>query len=360
MSVRTRHLGDPPARPKESTMVEVLSTDERKARGRAARTAAPRRSHGEWESSPERPDPIDLLEQQAATRVAELVPIRYGRMLASPFGFFRGAALIMASDLASTPRSGFQVQLCGDAHLSNFGVFGTPERRLVFDVNDFDETSPGPWEWDVKRLAASIVVAGRERGFSSKERIAAVLAAVHEYRTAMRSFAGMSNLEVWHAHLDVEQLLEQSRAELDHGVTKRTKAGLAKARTKDSVHALSKLTKIVDGEPRIISDPPLIVPIEELAQETEHDKLQEWLRFAFRDYPETLRADHRRLLEQYRPVHFARKVVGVGSVGARTWIALFLGRDIGDPLFLQIKEAQQSVLEPFLGQREHDNHAQRV
>jgi uncharacterized protein (DUF2252 family) len=341
-------------------MVEVLSTDERDALGKTARTKVPRRSHGEWEPSSARPDPIDLLEQQAATRVAELVPIRYGRMLASPFAFFRGAALIMASDLESTPRSGFQVQLCGDAHLSNFGVFGTPERRLVFDVNDFDETGPGPWEWDVKRLAASIVVAGRERGFSSKERIAAVLAAVYQYRTAMRSFARISNLEVWHAHLDVDQLLAQSRTELDHGAIKRTKAGLARARTKDSVHALSKLTKIVDGEPRIISDPPLIVPIEELAQETEHHKLQEWLRFAFRDYPETLRADHRRLLEQYRPVHFARKVVGVGSVGTRTWIALFLGRDIGDPLFLQIKEAQQSVLEPFLGQREHDNDAQRL
>jgi uncharacterized protein (DUF2252 family) len=337
-----------------------LSSAERAARGKAARAEVPRRSHEEWEPSTARPDPIDLLERQATTRVPELVPIRYGRMLVSPFAFFRGVALIMAADLASTPRSGLQAQLCGDAHLSNFGVFGTPERRLAFDLNDFDETSPGPWEWDVKRLAASIAVAGRERGFSARERRAAVLAAVSGYRTAMRSFAGMSNLDVWYAHVDVDQLLEQRRAELDPAMLERTKANLAKARTRDSLRSLAKLTELVDGEPRIVSDPPLIVAVEELVQGVEREELHEWLASMFRDYRETLTSDRRHLLEQYRFVHFARKVVGVGSVGTRTWIALFLGRDVGDPLFLQVKEAQESVLEPFLGHGEFDNHAERV
>jgi uncharacterized protein (DUF2252 family) len=337
-----------------------LSPQERAKRGRASRTQVPRRSHGDWEPLSTRPDPIDLLEQQSRTRVEELVPIRYGRMLVSPFAFFRGAAAVMTADLASTPRSGFQVQLCGDAHLSNFGVFGTPERRLAFDINDFDETNPGPWEWDVKRLATSFVVAGRERGFSGKERRATVVAAGSEYRTAMRNFAGMSNLEVWYAHLDIDQQLERRRAEFDPRMIKRTKAGLAKARTRDSLRALSKLTEMVDGEPRIISDPPLIVPMEDLAQGVERDQLSAWLRSAFDDYQETLTPDLRRLLDQYRFVHFARKVVGVGSVGTRAWIALFLGRDVGDPLFLQIKEAQESVLEPSLGRSEYANHGQRV
>lgn len=342
-------------------MVEAyLSPSERTARGKAARAAVPRGSHGTWHPSSERPDPIDLLEQQATTRVAELVPIRYGRMMDSPFAFLRGAALIMAADLASTPRSGFQVQLCGDAHLSNFGVFGTPERRLVFDVNDFDETHPGPWEWDLKRLATSVVVAGRERGFSKVDRVNAVRAVVQMYRTTVRSFASRRNLDVWHAHLDTDRLLKQRGAELDRVTLRRTTARLARARTRDSVQALAKLTEIVDGEPRIIHNPPLIVPIEELGQGVEHDHLQAWLTRLFCAYRDRLRIDHRRLLEGYRLVHFARRVVGIGSVGCRAWIALFLGRDSSDPLFLQIKEAQQSVLEPYAGHCDYDNHAERV
>jgi uncharacterized protein (DUF2252 family) len=337
-----------------------LALAQRAARGRAARTEVPRRSHGAWNPSPNRPDPIALLEQQATTRVPELVPIRYGRMLASPFAFFRGAALIMAADLAPTPRSGLRVQLCGDAHLSNFGVFGTPERNLVFDINDFDETHPGPWEWDVKRLAASIVVAGRERGFAAGQRQAAVLAATEQYRTALRRFTAMTNLAVWYAHIDVDQVLTAQRASVGRGTAARTAAGLAKARTRDSVRALARLTTVVDGEPRIVSDPPLIVPMEELLHGQEHDQALAWLQALIRDYGATLPPDRRRLLEQYHLVHAARKVVGVGSVGTRAWITLSLGHDGADPLFLQVKEAQSSVLEPFLGRSEYANSGQRV
>jgi uncharacterized protein (DUF2252 family) len=343
-----------------STVATHLSPDERAARGKLVRAEVPRRSHAEWEPPATRSDPIDLLERQAATRAAELVPIRYGRMLVSPFAFFRGSAAIMACDLATTPRSGLQAQLCGDAHLSNFGLFGTPERRLAFDLNDFDETHVGPWEWDVKRLAASIAVAGRERGFSGKERRTAVLAMAAEYRSAMRRFAALSNLEVWYAHVDVDRLFDETRAELDRGTVKRTEAGLAKARTRDHLRTLEKLAEIVDGEPRIVSDPPLIVPIDELVEGAELEQLLGWLRSAFEEYRETLATNHRRLLEQYRLVHFARKVVGVGSVGTEAWIALFLGRDNGDPLFLQIKEAQESVLEPFLGPSVFEQHGERV
>jgi uncharacterized protein (DUF2252 family) len=265
----------------------------------------------------------------------------------------------MAADLASTPRSGIPVQLCGDAHLSNFGVFGTPERKLVFDINDFDETLPGPWEWDVKRLAASFVVAGRDRGLSAEQRRTVALACLSTYRTAMREFAAMSNLEVWYAHLDIEQTLEEFRGELTEKQVANTKATIAKARTKDSMRAFDKLTHIVDGERRIISDPPLIVPFEELFgidwQEAETE-----LRALMRDYRSTLSTERRWLLEQYNLAHFARKVVGVGSVGTRAWIGLFLGRDDVDPLFLQVKEAQPSVLEPFLGRSEYSNSGQRV
>ena len=340
--------------------VGYLSPAERKAHGRSARTNVPRSSHAEWEPASKRPDPIALLESQAKTRVPELVPIRYGRMLVSPFAFYRGAALIMSSDLASTPRSGFQVQLCGDTHLSNFGVFGTPERRFAFDLNDFDETNPGPWEWDLKRLVASFTVAGRERGFSEKERRAIVEATVAEYRSAMRGFAEMTNLQVWYSSIDIDVLFQERRKELTAGQAKRTEATLAKARTKDSMRAFSKLTEIVDGEPRIISDPPLIVPVEELAEGIEYNELQKWLRSMIRSYQTTLATDHSRLLDQYRLTHFARKVVGVGSVGTRAWIALFIGRDMGDPLFLQVKEAQESVLEPYLGKSEYPNHGKRV
>ncbi len=227
--------------------VAHLSPDEHAARGKSARTEVPRRSHAEWAPSTLRPDPVDLLEQQAETRVPELVPIRYGRMLVSPFTFFRGAALIMASDLAATPRSGIRAQLCGDAHLSNFGVFGTPERKLLFDINDFDETHPGPWEWDVKRLAASFAVAGRERGFSERERAAIIASLMLEYRNAMRSFASMHNLDVWYAHLDIDRLVAEQRDAVSSKIVAGTEAALAKARTRDSMRAFEKLTHVVDG-----------------------------------------------------------------------------------------------------------------
>jgi uncharacterized protein (DUF2252 family) len=333
---------------------------DRAASGKAARAGSPRRGHADWEPATDRPDPIDLLEGQARTRVPELVPIRYGRMLVSPFAFFRGAALPMASDLSSTTDSGITVQLCGDAHLSNFGVFGSPERHLVFDINDFDETLPGPWEWDVKRLAASFAVAGRERDLSKRQRSASVADVVREYRTAMRAFAAMRNLDVWYAHVDTEVLLDTLRAELSHREASDTEAALAKARTRDSMRAYERLTHLVDGEPRIISDPPLIVPVEELTDSVAGEDFARWWTKVFRDYRRTLTPDRRQLLEQFDLVHFAHKVVGVGSVGTLAWIALLLGRDNDDPLFLQVKEAQPSVLEAFVGKSTFDNCGQRV
>jgi uncharacterized protein (DUF2252 family) len=341
--------------------VEHFTRAERAARGKAARAEVPRRVNGEWEPSPHRPDPVDLLEDQAQTRVPELVPIRYGRMLASPFAFYRGGALIMASDLAGTPISGMRVQLCGDAHLSNFGVFGSPERNLVFDINDFDETAPGPWEWDVKRLAASFAIGGRENGFSEGERRTVVLDTVRSYREAMAGFAGMRNLDVWYASLPVEQAFREFTAGVDRKRVKRAEADIAKSRTKDSMHAFEKLTHVVDGEPRIISDPPLIVPIDELVPAaTDRAAIHEEVRVVMRMYRRTLETDRRHLLESFRFVDLARKVVGVGSVGTRAWIALFLGSDEQDPLFLQVKEAQRSVLEQFVGKSEYSNCGQRV
>jgi len=341
--------------------VEHFTRAERAARGKAARAEIPRRVNGEWEPSPHRPDPVGLLEEQGVSRVPELVPIRYGRMLASPFAFYRGGALIMASDLAGTPISGLRVQLCGDAHLSNFGVFGSPERNLVFDINDFDETAPGPWEWDVKRLAASFAIAGRENGFSDEERRTVVLAMVRSYREAMAGFAGMRNLEVWYANLPVEQAFREFSAGVDPKRLKKAEADVGKARTKDSMHAFEKLTRLVDGEPRIISDPPLIVPIDELVpSDIDRETIQEEIRAFIRLYRRTLETDRRHLLETFRFVDLARKVVGVGSVGTRAWIALFLGADDTDPLFLQVKEAQRSVLEQFVGKSEYTNCGQRV
>jgi len=303
-------------------------------------------------------DPIGLLEEQAVSRVSELVPIRYGRMSVSPFTFFRGAALIMASDLAAAPRSGLSVQACGDAHMLNFGVFASPERNLVFDLNDFDETLPGPWEWDVKRLAASIEIGGRDRGFTDRERKQAVLAAAEQYRLTLADLAGQPNLTVWYAKVDAEQALASAgvRAKL----RKRSEATLAKARTRDSLQAFEKLTRIVDGEPRIISDPPLIVPIEELLPEMQSEQLYGVLTGMLRAYRRTLQSDRRHLLEQFRLVQVARKVVGVGSVGTRAWIVLLLGRDGADPLFLQAKEAQPSVLARFVGKSQYANEGQRV
>jgi uncharacterized protein (DUF2252 family) len=333
--------------------------EERRARGKAARTECPRESHAEFEAS-FRPDPIDLLEEQATTRVPELVPIRYGRMGVSPFTFYRGAALIMAADLAVTPVSGLKAQLCGDAHLSNFGMYGSPERRMVFDINDFDETSIGPWEWDVKRLAASVEIGGRDVGFSDKERLTAVLEGVAEYRTAMRSFAAMTNLEVWYSHIDVEERLPALKAQIPAGRAKLLEKALAKMKTRDSMQAFSKLTEMVDGEPRIISQPPLIVPLRELVDEERAATMKEELGNILRSYRKTLETDRRHLLEEFRFVEVARKVVGVGSVGTRAWVALMLGRDDGDPLFLQVKEAEESVLERFAGRSQYSNHGQRV
>jgi len=343
-----------------SAHVPHLTVAERVARGKAARAEVPRSSHAAFEPSSSRADPIALLERQAQTRVPELVPIRHGRMLVSPFAFYRGAAMIMAHDLAATPRSGVTVQCCGDAHLSNFGVFASPDRRLVFDINDFDETLPGPWEWDVKRLAVSMLIAARDNGYRVKDQDQIVLETVAQYRQAMREFAAMNNLAVWYARLEIESLLAQRAAELQPAQVKRTEQQLAKARTRDSMSAFSKLTRVVDGQVQIVDQSPLIVPIERIASSEERQELFEELRRLLRAYRGTLESDRRLLLEQYELTDFARKVVGVGSVGTRAWIALLLGRDTDDPLFLQIKEAEASVLEEFLGPSEFSNHGQRV
>jgi len=338
-----------------------LTPADRAARGKAARARVPRDSHAVFDPPTDRADPVALLEQQAVSRVPDLVAVRYGRMLVSAFTYFRGAALPMASDLARTPRSGLTVQACGDAHLSNFGVFGSPERRLVFDVNDFDETMPGPWEWDVKRLAASLEVAARENGFTRKQRGDIVLAAVRRYRQAMRGFASMGNLAVWYTHADLDQVRAQVDAQLSAQQRKAWDKGAAKARTADSMRELKKLTRTVDGRPRIIADPPLIVPVEELLPEqVDAAGIESQLTALIAKYRRTLETDRRFLLEQFEFAHMARKVVGVGSVGTRCWIILMLGRDDSDPLFLQVKEAPASVLSPFAGTSKYANEGQRV
>ena len=339
---------------------EHLTVDERVARGRAARAAVPRSSHAEYESSSDRPDPVALLEAQAQTRVTELVPIRYGRMLVSPFTFYRGAAKIMAHDLARTPSSGIAVQCCGDAHLSNFGAFASPERRLVFDINDFDETLPGPWEWDVKRLAVSMLIAARDNGFRVKEQDRLVLETVTQYREAMRTFAGMKNLATWYAHTEIESALQRFAPVVKRGMVERTEAALAKARTRDSVSALSKLARAVLGGAEIVDRSPLIVPLRVLAPGPEWEEQLAYLRELIGLYRATLERHRRVLLDQFQLADFARKVVGVGSVGTRAWIALLYGRDDRDPLFLQAKEAEASVLEEHAGASEFHNHGERV
>jgi uncharacterized protein (DUF2252 family) len=340
--------------------VAHLTPQERVARGKAARTEVPRSAHAVFVPGPERVDPVELLERQATTRVPELVPIRYGRMLTSAFAFFRGAALGMAADLATTPTSGLRVQLCGDAHLSNFGLFASPERELVFDLNDFDETLPGPWEWDVKRLAASLEIAGRQNGYVAKDIRLVVLAAMGEYRKAMAAFATKTNLDVWYARAAVEALLQELRGTMDPARVKATEKVLAKAKTKDHLQAFGKLMTVVDGEPRFLSSPPLLVPIEDLVGDIDAEQVQSEVRRLLRSYRSTLAGDRRVLLENYRFVQLARKVVGVGSVGTRCWVALFLGRDSGDPLLLQVKEAGESVLEEFVGRSAYVNSGQRV
>jgi uncharacterized protein (DUF2252 family) len=340
--------------------VEHPTMSERAARGKAARKLAPLPVHGEWQPSPVRPDPVSLLQEQGASRVSELVPIRYGRMLVSPFTFYRGAAYLMASDLASAPQTGLSVQLCGDAHLSNFGVFAAPDRRLVFSVNDFDETLPGPFEWDVKRLVASFAVAGRDRGFDTKQRKSINMATARSYREAMLDLAQTKKLDVWYSRLDIDEINTQLMANLKPGAKKRFEKNVAKARSKDSIKAFNKLVQVVDGRPQLVGDPPLIVPIEDLMPDRQYHQVDEAIHTLLRSYRRTLAGDHRHLLEGFRYVHAARKVVGVGSVGTRAWIVLMLGNDDSDPLFLQAKEAQASVLEPFLGKSRYANHGQRV
>ena len=343
------------------TQVGRLSPAERAAKGKAAQAEVPRQSHAAFDPPSNRPDPIGLLEEQAKSRVPELVPVRWGRMMVSPFTYYRGAALPMASDLAGTPVSGLAVQACGDAHLSNFGVFGSAERRLVFDVNDFDETLPGPWEWDVKRLAASLEVAARSNGLPGKQRREVVMAAVARYRQAMRDFAKMTNLDVWYAHADMDQLRAQFDSQLQARQRKLVDQGLAKARTRDSMQEVAKLTRMQDGRPRIISDPPVLVPVDELMPAaTDRTSFEAQLSGLIAGYQRTLETDRRYLLEQYEFCDMARKVVGVGSVGTRCWIALMLGRDDSDPLFLQVKEAEKSVLSRFVGASKYTNQGQRV
>ncbi len=337
--------------------------EQRIARGRAARQATPRSSHGAWESPPDRPDPIALLEEQVQSRNPELVPIRHGRMLASPFAFYRGGALIMASDLAGTPRTGLMAQLCGDAHLSNFGLFASPERRLVFDINDFDETLAGPWEWDVKRLAASFEILGRELGFAAAGRRKTVLTAVRAYREAILRSADMGVLEVWYEHMTADELLaivrgavREKRLPEDEG--RAAVRVVEKARTRGHKRAFTRLIGEVDGELRIRSDPPLIVPIDDLVS-MERADLEGWMRSLVSSYRESLAIQYHPI-ERYRYVDTAHKVVGVGSVGTRAWILHFVGRNNEDPLFLQAKEAQASVLERFVGSSCHEQHGQRI
>ncbi len=334
-----------------------LNVDERAARGRAARSRVPRSAHAGWEPATGRRPPEDVLLEQAADRVPELVPIRHGRMLASPFAFLRGTAALMAADLAGTPDSGVTVQLCGDAHLSNFGGFASPDRWLVFDINDFDETARGPWEWDVKRLAASVAIAGRELGLTPAARREAEEGAVRSYREAMRGFAAMRNLELWYVRLDADHILSHAGDRVTREERSAFKRRVAGARAKDHLRAMAKLTERVDGTPRIVSRPPRIVPIEEVFP---GEDVQARIPALLRAYRRSLPVDRRELLESYRYAHMARRVGGVGSVGTRTWIVLLVGRSDDDPLFLQIKQAGRSVLERHTGRDAARNHGQRV
>src|SRR6266851_3968158 len=322
-----------------------LTVQERIARGRAARARVPRSSHAAFSPSPRRPDPLALLEKQAATRVPELVAIRYSRMLASPFTFFRGAALVMAADLASTPDSGIRAQSCGDAHLANLGAYASPERRMVFDV---------------KRLVASLAVAGRINNHSAAVRQSITTAAVAEYRMAMNRFAAMPTIDVWYSHIDLDDVLSQVKRQLQPAEYKRLTQDLAQARNRDNEHTFSKLTHIGDGAPRIVSDPPLVVPLSELYSKLEANRVLRILAEVKRGYLATLSNDRRQLLAGYQLIEGARKVVGIGSVGTRTWIMLLVGKDDSDHLVLQAKETERSVLEQFVGPSEFRYHGERV
>ena len=367
MAVKTR------TEPMAVTRVAHPSVEERRARGAEARSQTPPASHTGWAPATDRPDPVGLLDEQNLTREPDLVPVRHGRMLVSPFTFYRGAAKIMAADLAGTPTAGLQVQLSGDAHLSNFGLFASPERELLFGLNDFDETLPGPFEYDVKRLAASFTIAGRNNGFGKADTRAVTRASVAAYREAMAGFAAMGTLDIWYAHLDEEELLQAIRHAAKGAKTKKrakgarraekgTEKAAAKARTRDSLQALSKLGERVDGRYRIISQPPIVVPMRDLEATygLSRDQIERALHEQFRSYRSTLRDDQRQLLERFEIVDMARKVVGVGSVGTREFIILLQGRDQHDPLFLQVKEATRSVLESPLLKSRYKEHGERV
>ena len=353
--------------------VKHPSVEERRARGKQLKATTPRSSHAKWQPAADRPDPVALLEEQNAAREPDLVPVRHGRMMASPFTFYRGAAKIMAADLKDTPRAGLKVQLCGDAHLSNFGFFASPERKLVFDLNDFDETLPGPFEYDVKRMAASFAIAARNNGFSKADAHEATLASVRAYRESMAQFAEMPVMDIWYAHRSEEDMMagvrdlqgaQKGRAQKLEAQrrVKKVEAGFQKAHARGSLQALAKLGELVDGKYRIISQPPVIVPARDLyaAYGMSPDELQHGLHDQFRAYRATLQADRRHLLEQFRIIDMARKVVGVGSVGTRAFIILLQGRDEHDPLFLQVKEATASVLEDHLPKSRYKQHGERV
>jgi len=333
------------------------SVSERYDLGKGRRSALPRSSLADFVAAHDRPDPVALLESQAESRIADLVPVRYGRILASPFAFYRGAAIIMAADLAASEHTGITVQLCGDAHVSNFGLFGSPERSLVFDINDFDETLPGPWEWDVKRLVASLAVVGRMNGFGREDRERVVRACAKAYRDRMRMLAEMRELDVWYDHTVVDDNVEAS---VDRPFGQAIRRTAAKARSHDNLEALAKLTRLVDGRRRLVSDPPLLVPIDELVGEAEARRNEQQASSLFDAYRESLQASRRELAVRFRFAGLARKVVGVGSVGTRAWVVLLLGRDDGDPLLMQVKEAQPSVLEHYLNCRPYANAAERV
>ncbi|WP_037568771.1 DUF2252 domain-containing protein [Phaeacidiphilus oryzae] len=337
-----------------------LTPRERAERGREARSRVPRSSHAEFAPGADRPDPVDVIERQSGTRLPELVPIRYGRMLESPFRFYRGAAAIMAGDLAATPDSGIRAQLCGDAHMMNFRLLASPERHLMFDVNDFDETLPGPWEWDVKRLAVSLVVAGRGNGFDRQERSAVVAATVRSYRETMARLAAMRTLDVWYLRIDADEAYAALSARLEPGARRRFTKAMKKARSRDHLRAVRKLARVGDGGLRLVPDPPLLTPLGDLEPGSHQDYLEKQLTVLIDGYARSLPADRRALLDQYRVVDMARKVVGVGSVGTRCWVLLLLGRDDADPLVLQAKQAEPSVLEEYAGAAAQQNQGERV
>jgi len=349
-----------PTRRRKEDIAPSEALTARVAHGKAERRRVPLEDHALFAPTEFRPDPLELLARQAASRVPELIPIRYGRMVSSAFAFYRGAALIMASDLASTPTTTLRAQLCGDAHLSNFGFYASAERRLVFDLNDFDETLPGPFEWDLKRMVTSFEIAGRSQAFSPKEVQDIVLSAVRTYRESMRDFASMTNQAVWYATLDAEEFLQQMRATVPASRLRKAEATLAAAKTKDSMQAFRKMTRMIDGVPHIVPDPPLIVPSSDLFPPDVNAELMSRMGELMAAYRESLVSDRQHLFDQFRFLELARKVVGVGSVGTRAWILLLEGVDGNDPLFLQAKEAQSSVLEQFLGVSEYSNHGERV